>query len=298
MDLIQILDENGVHYRRSNAEWVNMRCCFCPDHSEHLGINVVTGQVNCWRCGGHGLIRTVSKITNKSEEYTSSLIGHLVRRRKPSPTAVLPKMPIRSAALPPRVYPLLSIYGACKYLEDRRFDPKMLQDEWNVLATGPGAIIKVNNKTIDYSYRVIAPVYYEGKMVSFQGRDWTGKNKPKYLACPREWEGVCHKDIVYGLDKATASRAIAVEGVFDTWRIGAGCIALFGIKFRMRQVALIAKTFDEVMLLFDREPRARLQAERMMRELREYGIVVSQGTLPQGKDPADLTTEEAAKFAI
>lgn len=115
----------------------------------------------------------MSKITNKSEEYTSSLIGHLVRRRKPSPTAVLPKMPIRSAALPPRVYPLLSIYGACKYLEGRRFDPKMLQDEWNVLATGPGAIIKVNNKTIDYSYRVIAPVYYEGKMVSFQGRDWS-----------------------------------------------------------------------------------------------------------------------------
>jgi DNA primase len=190
--------------------------------------------------------------------------------------------------------PLLSVPGACKYLTSRKFDPEELEVKWGVMATGPGAVLKLGDRTVDFSYRVIIPVYYKGKMVSYQGRDWTGRNSPKYLSCPNAIEGMPIKSTVYGLDECQERQAVVVEGAFDVWRIGPGAaVALFGIKHRLSQIKLMVERFDHITMLFDPEPRAKLQALSVARALESCGVGVRMIVLPSGdKDPADMSKDE------
>ena len=49
-----------------------------------------------------------------------------------------------------------------KYLSDRGFDPDFLEQEYDLRGTGPVG---------SYKFRVIAPIIFRRKIVSFQGRD-------------------------------------------------------------------------------------------------------------------------------
>jgi len=116
----------------------------------------------------------------------------------------------------------------------------------------------------EYSHRIIIPILYKNKIVSYQARDITGKAELKYKACKKENEIMQHKHICYGIDKIKDGVAIIVEGVTDVWRIGAGAIAMFGTSFTMQQVNFLVKNLSRVHILFDfGEKQAQEKAKKL-----------------------------------
>lgn len=299
---IPFRDKGHKHCRQG---WVQVECPFCYGNpGYHLGYCIdsksqFAGKFICWRCGGKKTLDVLSNLLNMDKGQIRSVISiyyvgpsgafsYQQPKSKPRRGKIL-----RDVELPTNTKPIEKVLGARKYLESRRFDPKELEHTWGIMATGPGALVKVENQVIDYSYRIIVPVMYQGKRVSFQARDWTGKSKRKYLACPKPIESLHHKDMLYGMDKCEGMDSVVlVEGVTDVWRIGTGALACFGIKYRLPQVRMLFENFQKVIVAFDPDPQAKEQARRIITELKHWKMKVDKVELPKGKDPADLTLEE------
>lgn len=243
------------------------------------------------------MIKTLSKLLNVSTQEASSicsLYGGKLQFVKSSPVSK-PKI-LKDCVLPPNRQDLSLCKGAQHYLSLRRFKWQELAKTWLIQATGPGSVISIDGKPLNYSYRLIIPIYYEGKLVTYQARDWTGKRSPKYLAAHPSKESKPIKSTLYGLDQADGEEAVLVEGVTDVWRIGAGAVACFGVKYRPEQVRELMKRYKRVIVVADPEPRANLQMRRICKDLEEHRVEVRQVRLPKGKDPADMTKEEIRRL--
>lgn len=290
------------HYRQG---WVNTPCPFCTGHpGNHLGYCIDSkseffGRFVCHRCGGKNTFRTISKLLGIEEEARVwSIIGQYggaTKRTILSTRMVL--RPPRNVDLPPRTTRLMEVPGAIRYLKGRKFDPEEIEQVWKVMATGPGAVVKSKDgKQLDFSYRLIIPVYHQDKLVTYQGRDWTGKSSRKYLACLPELESRSIKSLLYGMDLVSTNETVLMEGVTDVWRYGAGAVACFGVKYHQNQVRELLKRFDRIVMAFDPEAVAKIQTWKLMRELKENGVDVIRMKLPKGRDPGDMTREELFKL--
>jgi hypothetical protein len=150
-----------------------------------------------------------------------------------------------------------------KYLRQRNFNPKHLEQVWQLLGTGPMSKLD----TSDYKHRILAPIHWKGERVSFQARDITGRRDIKYKACPKDRELVEHQTILYGKLEKKRPLGIIVEGITDVWRLGKIAAGTFGIDFTQKQVRQISKYFKRVVILYDDEPQAQRQAEKLQHEL-------------------------------
>jgi hypothetical protein len=170
------------------------------------------------------------------------------------------------------------------YLRHRGFNDHRLEADWGIQGTGPIG---------QYKFRIIAPIYLDGRLISYQGRDITGRQDLPYKACTREQEALHHKHSLYGIDKVPGDRALVVEGLFDVWRMGPGAIAPFGIEYTEEQVLMMADRLRHVHILFDPEEQAQRQADKMAIDLMQYGVEVDLLNLTERDDPADMTPAEA-----
>jgi hypothetical protein len=176
------------------------------------------------------------------------------------------------------------------YLRSRNFDPDYLEKEWNLKGTGP-----VGN----YRFRVIAPIEFNHKIVSYQGRDVTNRQLEKYKACPKTDEAIHHKHILYGFDKARKKDSVVVvEGITDVWRLGPGAVCTFGIKYKTKQLSLLASYWNQVIVFFDNDELkdAKRQAEQLAFSLSSLDVCVKIAQGKRGSDPAKLTDTEAKEF--
>jgi len=298
------------HYHQG---WINTPCPFCSGNpGNHLGYcydptSKFFGRFVCYRCGGKGTLRVLSRLLRIDDEIR--LIGIVAKygiitswTRNPPTTTLTKKKKLstKEANLPPLIRCLKEVSGAVRYLRGRKFDPEEIEGLWKVMATGPGSVIRTGDgKSVDFSYRIIIPVFRKGKLVTYQGRDWTGKSSKKYLACPPWAEGWPIKDTLYGVDEADDAGngdAVLMEGVTDVWKYGPGAVACFGIKHRQTQIRELARRFDRVTIAFDPEGAARIQARKITRELEEWGLEVRSPRLPRGKDPGDMDREELRRM--
>lgn len=183
-----------------------------------------------------------------------------------------------------------------KYLRRRGFKPNELVKNWGIKGTSPTS--KLDG--INYRYRILVPIEWEGRVVTFQARDHTGKQAIKYLACPEEREIVHHKHILYGHPTLWSKRrGILVEGVFDVWRLGLSACCTFGTGYTTEQVRVLIKMFDELFILFDPELVAQKRAMTLQEELSFWGVKAHLLTDRETgilTDPGDMTQEEADKL--
>lgn len=265
--------------------WVNIRCPHCNDHSTHLGINIQNKYANCWRCGHHFLDKTVAKLLNiplgKAKKLLKEYGGQSVRKAKEIKRAPRTK----SHTLPSDTGGMSRRHR--KYLQSRGFDADKIAREWGVLGTGPVSTLD----GISYKHRILAPIWWDDRQVSWQTRDITGKAKAKYMACPKERELMEHQTILYGKQSAWTETGICVEGITDVWRLGPKAFATFGIDYTPQQLRHIARNFTRVILIFDQEPQAQARARKLRAELEIRGREVVQIDLK--KDPAELTEKQA-----
>jgi DNA primase len=291
-DAISFLEEFGIRYwtegKNTQEGWVNITCPFCSDSTNHGGFNIKKGYYNCWHCGHHFLDKVIQSLTGLDfieskrtlEKYLkAALIRNNLNKKKK-------EIEVNKVEFPTGSKELREIHR--KYLEKRNFDPFFIMDEYNILGTG-----HLGN----YKFKIIAPIYFEGRMVSYQGRDITGKLEVKYKACRKDLEIIHHKDILYNIDRAKKDSVVICEGITDVWRLGENSVATFGIKYTQNQLLLLAKRFKRAFILFDSEVDAQRRAENLARALSGFGLEVENIELEKG-DPADLKQDDADKLMV
>jgi hypothetical protein len=188
-------------------------------------------------------------------------------------------------ALPPGSAPLQDSPRGCAYCVRRGFDPVALGKLWGLRVTGPGG---------PYALRLIAPIYLDGRLVSYQGRDITGKAASRYKACSKENEVVHHKDTLYGVDLVPGDRAVVTEGVTKVWRLGPGSVATFGAEWTSAQAAMLARRFRSVLVAFDGDEAGWRKGRELAEALGLLGVETASIVWTTGiKDPGDLPQEDA-----
>lgn len=293
----QLLQDYNIDVARPSDEnyrpgWLNVQCPFCADHSRHLGIRRSGNYANCWRCGWHPFDETIAELLRISRPKARSIIkkykGNPFLGADDSSADEVVTIRKKSFKFPTDTGALKVQHR--KYLKKRGFNSNHLESVWGLRGTGP--ISKLDKS--EYKHRIIAPIIWDGDVVSFQGRAIAPSQKPKYKACPKDRELIEHQKILYGNQEAWGDRfGVIVEGITDVWRLGELAAATFGIDWTHYQARQIAKHFDRVVILFDNEPQAQKQAEKLKHELinKPNGPATFIHTI--NSDPGDLTQDEA-----
>lgn len=268
-DAENFLVDHGIKYITEGTKhcqygWIQMECPFCTGNpGYHLGYNLYKDYFNCWRCGFHSTIEVIHAFSlvgwDKAKEVRRQYSAHMSSRAHLLPEKSKEKA--EKVLFPKGIGPVTQRH--LDYLESRNFDPDRIVKEWGLLGTGPVG---------PYKHRLIAPIYYNKHLVSYQGRDYTGKSELKYKACPQDMEVIDHKNILYGLDKVRGKMCVLVEGITDAWRLGTGAVASFGIETKPTQIYLLAEKMRKVFVMFDDDPQAVKQAEGIAHNLAMCGV--------------------------
>jgi len=276
--------ENNKHTRPG---WVQVHCPFCRGSNDfHLGYNLSGNYFYCWKHGWGAPIPTLAKILNVSEKQAKDIIIDYGGTAHKKTKKEIPKTDKKPFKLPVGTGELEKRHRV--YLEKRNFDPDKLLYQWQLKATG---IIALLDNT-DYKHRIVAPVRWDGEIVTFQARDITGKSLLKYLACPKDREIIHHKHILYGAQEFWGDTGIIVEGITDVWRFGPAAAATFGIEYTAKQLMVIKRSFKRVAVVFDGgEAQAKNKADQMVGELRVVGVDAFRVDIVG--DPGGMAQDEA-----
>jgi DNA primase len=270
-------------YKNVPAGCVGFQCPFCGDHSNHMHMRLGTNWLKCWRCGKHSLLSLVMALCNVFPIEARDIIA---RYDKTSPRGL--------QAQEQRIFAKAIVYPAGMgaltenhriYLSSRDFDPVGIADTWKIQGT--------NHIDPNYKWRIIAPITFRGQTVSYQARDVTCIQEPKYKACPPEHEVISHKDILYGYDEARGDAVVIVEGITDVWRLGAGAVATFGTQWTKAQALLAIQKWDKIFILFDPDDPGQLAGLSLYHFLRGFKESVELLQLNGYSDPGSMPQSEA-----
>lgn len=259
---------------------INTTCPHCGDRSNHLGWNGFG--TRCWKCGYHSLFDSIKEILSIDNKETYIIINKYQTDSN--------YIPILDESLNNGVTEVQMIGGNLelphkKYLEGRGFDSEFL--EWKYGLKGTLA------RNDFWRYRIIAPIMYKNRLVSYQGRDYTNKQDLRYYTLGKDKELIHHKNILFNLDNCKKDKVIVCEGVYDVMRMGDDCCGTFGTSTKNEQLNLLAKRFNKIFLVFDPEEEALERAKIMASKLSMMGKDVEIINLDDNKDPAEHTDEEA-----
>lgn len=213
-------------------------------------------------------------------DYASEyVITHTFAERKPEQTPVIPRQALHMPGSP-KMSAIMR-----NYLSKRGFSPEYMIDKYLLQDGGIAG---------EWAFRLMIPVYMDGRLIAWQGRH-VGADKVRYRASSIEESLLNIKDIVYNLDNCVGyDTVIAVEGVMDCWKIGDGCVALFGISVKDSQLRLLADRFSKVCFMFDPEPLAQQRARECARKLELMGtestVICMEDT--SSEDPGDMLPSE------
>ena len=238
----------GEHHH-ARPGWIAIKSCpFCGSSRFHLGYHLESGFFTCWKCKGHGVISTLTKLGVPFKQAESFYRGRsIVLSRKEREARGQLKEPKGRG-------PLLKIHK--EYLESRGFNPEELVEHWELEGIG-----RAGGRL---AWRVYIPIAFRGERVSWTTRT-VGEAGQRYLSASAQEESLNHKTLVYGLDLARQS-IIGVEGPADAWNVGPGAGCLFGIDFSPSQVLLLSQ-FPRRIICFDSSPDAQLRAGNLCDEL-------------------------------
>lgn len=278
--------ETSTDSPKSSHGWVNTYCPICKSYDKHLGFNLEGGYFHCW----HGCRVSIENLIMAWEgieyheacrianEYEEDFIY-----RPPPGQQKLAQGLGGKIEWPKGIVDLLGYHKT--YLQNRKYDPDFLKEKYGLMGTiGVGP----------YAYRIMAPIFFQGKWVSYQGRDITGRAFLKYKACRKELELIDHTTILYNLDNCRGDSCIVVEGTPDVWRFGDDTCGTFGTTVILPQIQHL-KRFKRVFLLFDSEYKAQLQAQTVCNQLAMFNVEAINVSLDSG-DPGEMEQEEADKL--
>lgn len=264
--------------------WIGLNCPFCGDNRFHMGYNTRNNIFSCFRCGIKPFFKTLILLTGKTrKEIEEILPSYFVAQEETEAKVSRP----HHLELPREFDRITSRHK--RYLKSRNFDWRQIEDIWGVLGTGDEG---------EYANRLVIPIFYQRKMVSFTCRDITGKSNVKTMICPRDKEVIPSRNLLHGFDLVKGNSVIVTEGPFDSFRFGPGAVDTQGIQFTESQIEMLG-AFKNIFICFDSilndngrelEKKAQEQAEKLADCL---SINCNVWIIDQfKKDPADMSDRQ------
>lgn len=330
------LDHEGIDYRRTSgsrgAQFNVKECPKCGGTDWKVYLSQDTGYGNCFHgsCETNFNLWTFAKAHLGTEDARAvgllfddiAKVGGWKPKRKPKKAPA----PVITGDLQ---LPMSTPSGAAgiPYLNDRGVSIRH-QEEFGLRWCRDGLFkFQREDGTPDkmiFSGRVIIPIYdLDGKMVTFQGRDITGKSDRKYLFPPRLPSTA---RFLYNGHRAYAERwshivmgegaldVIATQTAIDEDRgmVGIGAVGSFGKKLTLDHdpgmetqlqslLRLKSNGLHTITILWDGEKEALKSAVKAAERLTGFGFAVRIGFLPRGKDPAEVdsaTVRHAIRSAM
>ena len=326
IDMESYLDREGLAYKvtpGSSGVQLNIReCPVCGSSKWKVYINADSGLGNCF-AGDHPPGENFSKWkfikANLGTENNREVVDHIKviaremgwRARKTTSREVKFEKP---DLVLPESLPIPIDGKNLRYLAERNVDTKTAQYFhlrysingvfWYRMPDG-----EVRHQ--DYKQRIIIPVFdIEGNLVSFQGRDITGKQEPKYLFPPGF--SATGKYLYNGHNAVGAKRVAVCEGAFDVMAVkialdeemdlrdvvpvgtfgkhlsdgSAECTDQLGQFLYLKERGL-----EEVVFMWDGEVRALSDAADAALRLASLGLSVKVAILPQDRDPNEVAPQ-------
>jgi len=273
--------------------WIGIQCVFCDDRENHLGINLTSNAVSCWRCGKKSIIKLIRALENDC--FYSEALAIMEKYEDPSRLLLIATDEVETPRIAkvdiPKNFEKLSwnkYPNMIKvFLESRGFNVESFLRE---------RISYYSGFTGDFKFRLILPVMYRNQLVSYVGRDVTGKSSIKYRNLEEEKSVIPIKNTLYGFDDVPpGGNVVVVEGPLDQIRLGAGSVATFGTQWTMKQVSLLrGLNPNKLFILFDSEDVARDSAKKLSDQIWFCDSEVIE--LDGKKDPGELTIEEGKEL--
>lgn len=267
---------------RTNARgWYSVLCKVCNDHGRkgpRAGFRFTGNEsaYHCFNCGIAGsydpaedenLSSSMKKVLAAygitESEWQPVLYNAFVQRQqhgyvKTQRTSTTQLEP-QEIQLPPFFEPLSENGSdiheyAIQYLQARSVDWKSQPFYVCTTCTHPDAE--------RWFCRVIIPVYKDGKLIFYQGRDLTDTRPRKYLS-----PNVPRDNLLYGFDnitKDTSEPLYITEGWFDAYAIN-GC-AVFSNKLTVGQIAWLNRTNRTKVIIPDRYGDGHLLAHQAIQQ--------------------------------
>ncbi|MDE0123614.1 MAG: DNA primase [Bryobacterales bacterium] len=151
--------------------------------------------------------------------------------------------------------------------------------------------------------RLMFPIHSDGgKLIAYGGRVRQPEKQPKYLNSP-ETPIYRKNSILFNLHRARIAMrqedmAVLVEGYMDVigvWRAGVrNAVATCGTALTARQISMIRRHCDTVVVNFDSDRAGRAAAERAVELLLRDGMNVSVLELPGDMDPDEFCKAKGA----
>jgi DNA primase len=151
------------------------------------------------------------------------------------------------------------------------------------------------NATTDpqWNFRIILPVYNTNKkLITYQGRDYTGMAPERYKSLSNDLSVVPIKDTLYGEWMVRDRNILVVEGAFGVWRVGTGAVATYGCSWTNTQLDRLLK-YENVYIMFDSDDQAQRSARRLASSISAQGLHAEVLSLPDeltGPDELDAET--------
>lgn len=320
IDMEAWLDSEGVEYklgRGHSGVQINLReCPLCGHDKWKTYLNAESGLGKCFVCEqGLNKWKIINGFTpGVSGRETVEHIKNFARTqgwiaRKKSTVAVS----VESDLIIPDSIELPHHGKNLQYLNNRNITADYAK-YFNLRFSQRGVFKFIDhngkNKVQSYANRVIIPVFdMQGELVSFQGRDITGTADLKYLFPPGFASTGAH---LYNGQNAIGAKRIAVgEGAFDVAAIKIGVdgemalrdivpVGTFGKSLSFgdedSQIAKLMylrdKGLEEVIFIWDGEPKAIVAAIGAAQRVRSMGLRARVACLPDGKDPNEIPAEE------
>jgi DNA primase len=316
IDVEHYLERAGIDFTPSYGTrglQLNLHeCPVCGEGGRKTYINAETGLGNCFHgaCGfkfnRFKLIRAVSGLSGGELDAhikaTAEDQGWMPKRER----VELVKADLE---LPSKLKPIPSPDGRnLAYLQNRGVTVETAQ--WFNLSFCKGGwwgykLADGTQKWMNFDRRVIIPIAdLDGRLVSFQGRDITGTQEPKYMFPVGYAVAGSHLYNGHTFEQGRHTHAVVGEGAFDAIGIyqaitgAASCegmlpVATFGMHLSAGPDGQIAK-FAElktrglrvVTIMWDGEGKALAEAVKAGLQLLALGLTVRIARIPMGYDPA------------
>jgi hypothetical protein len=284
-------------------------CPFCTagEGKAHLGLSTVSPKWGCWKGHkGHEAWYAIKKLARCTEQEARRIASEgewssadfaSMKQRFAGLDVSERKQGIGEYELPKECFPLGTAQHCAPfvdYLDQRGLDLDQI-DKHDLYGARTG----------EFAWRVVIPFYHKGKLVGATGRH-IGKSPIRYHTMPA---GVT-SNIVYNCDLAElrgGQALVLVEGPFDCMVLDRAfdkldlpytAVALLGLAFgpgKRQEVARLAKKFDRVVVLTDRNAEAH--AFQIRQDLIGSVRQVSVRLLPSyAKDPAELRFSDVTRL--
>ena len=226
MDFQKLFEDYNVKYSlKTNKGWVNTKCIYCGGSSYKLGFNPKNDFCTCFACGYHNLNDTLCRLLNIQKNELLSVLPKYYGRY--SVVSQLNKKTVSHLQLPSTVF----TFAERKYLIGRNFSPRHLKQKYKIAGGGIYG---------EWKYRIIIPVFFNNKLVSWTARSILDKKTLQALDIPRyknlsaEKSVIDPKKVLFNYDSCGTAAAL-LEGPFDVLRFGDNSICSFGINLTQEQ---------------------------------------------------------------